>query len=407
MVYRATMAGMTKPSGTFMLGHVAVRWKDCIVVFSQTNSHEIWMYNLWAEQWTKYTLPQGKCPVPVKYGQRGVEIESEIYMFGGFDEQNMLWKLKCQRRWCSSKQPRLLPCRLRFKPRDEHTGSSVSYLKWKSSVAHPRKSRTNSCPTTRLKRERERSSKYSLVWKTIKTKDRTKTPSPRAFHCAWKYDEKMWIFGGYGDPPIGYLNDYGDFTRFDSNEFFNNQLLSYDPFIETWTNVRSFGDVPAPRAYASSAIINSKVYLHGGGDPYDVPYRDHLYELDMQSFIWTRIETTGLRPNGQDNASLTPATFNQLVFYGKIGFQEDFTRIFDVQSHTWKKHLIKKTGKDWGHTGTTGLHGSAIILGEFYQSDNQAYDPVITVRIEPKSLQQLAKQKDTSGGGANSLGSAV
>ena len=116
-----------------------------------------------------------------------------------------------------------------------------------------------------------------------------------------------------------------------------------------------------------------------------------MFELDMHSAIWSQIESTGLRPNYQLNTSLIPVTVKHLVFYGDSeGW--GFTRIFDVEAHRWNEHKPQNVAYDQDHTGMTGLHGSAVILGEFYHSGKGTYHPVITVRLEPKSLQQLAMQ---------------
>ena len=45
----------------------------------------------------------------------------------------------------------------------------------------------------------------------IQNKDPSKTLSIRKGFSIWQYDEKMWIFGGFGASPVGHLNDYGDF----------------------------------------------------------------------------------------------------------------------------------------------------------------------------------------------------
>ena len=319
------MAVKTKPSKSFMRHHVAIRWKDCIVVLSEANKRAIRLYNLWTQQWRKYDLPHGQ-RLPVCDNQRGVEIGSDIYIFDGYDVTNRLWKLT-------------------------------------------------------------RSTKGSFSWNTVQIEDHTKTPSKRAWYSMWKYDEKMWIFGGYGAPIDRYLSDHGDFTTsgFRLNGY-NNQLLSYDPFCQMWINVACSGDVPAPQSGASSIIINDKAYLHGGNNNRYID--DDLYELNMHSITWTRIETTGEKPRGACNTLLIPVTGNQLLLCGARGF----IWIFDVHSHTWKGHLEKEIKLKEADTVITGLHGSAIILGEFYQSDSQAYSPVITVRLEPKSLQQLAMQ---------------
>ena len=315
---------MTEPSAQFIRFHMSIRWKNCIMVLSKFNTQVVWLFNLWTEQWRKYDLPHKKC-LPVRGTQQGVEIGSDIYIFDGH-ATNEVWKLT-------------------------------------------------------------RSTKALYSWNTLQTTDRTKTPSERIWYSMWKYDEKMWIFGGYGPPLDGYLNDYGDFTTTPHIRGYNNQLLSYDPFCQMWINVACSGDVPVPRAEASSAIVNDRAYLLGGQTHLFID--NDLYELNMHSITWTRIETTGGSSTGYSGDSLIPVLGNKLARYGGC---EGSIWIFDTHSHTWKELLGNKVGCDYHHTGITGLHGSAVILGKTIQPQGQAYNPVITVRIEPKSLQQFAMQ---------------
>ena len=87
-------------------GHVAVNMNHYILVFggkfikdyNHIPLHEIWMYNLYTEEWRKHVIPQGQ-PVPTET-ERGyacaVVIGSNVYMFGGhtlFTTTNTLWKL--------------------------------------------------------------------------------------------------------------------------------------------------------------------------------------------------------------------------------------------------------------------------------------------------------------------------
>ena len=188
---------------------MAVCWKDSIVVLSELKSkrRSIWIYNLWTEQWRKHKLLQGKC-LPMIYHHREIEIASDIYMFGGFSYSDMFWKLA-------------------------------------------------------------RSTDDSFAWNTIEFKDCTKTPSPRNGHNVWEYKEKMWIFGGCSVSPAGYLNDHGDFARIpiltNGTEYrYTNQLLFYDPMMQTFTNMPCSGDVPSPCTDVSTSQITDKLYLHGG-----------------------------------------------------------------------------------------------------------------------------------------------
>ena len=317
------MAKPSKPSRGFMESHVAVRWKDSMVVLSDHNRRRVWLYNLWTEQWQKYSLQKGQY-LPIEDGQCGVEIGSDIYMFRGFGQ---LWKLM-------------------------------------------------------------RITDDLFAYDTIPTKDPTKTPSPREAYSAWQHGEKMWIFGGFGDPPVGYLHDYGDFIGAGSFTC-NNQLLCYDPFSHMWTNIRCSGDTPSPRTYAAVAVTKDKSYLYGGHKSLQRLY--DLYELSMRSFTWTQVKVSGPKPTYSLTTSLIPVTDNTLVLYCGNGHGKGCTKILDVKSHILKEHLETKIGHCFVNTGTTGLRGSAIILSGSIHS-HQSYNPVLTVRIEPKSLQQLAMQ---------------
>ena len=318
---------MEKPSRGFIEHHVAVRWRDSIVVLSDQNKRRIWLYNLWTERWQKCSLQKGQY-LPIEYSQRGVEIGSDIYMFRPFDQ---LWKLM-------------------------------------------------------------RSTNDLFACNTIPTKDPTKTPSPRKGYSVWQHGEKMWIFGGFGNPPAGYLNDYGDFVGGGGILTLNNQLLCYDPFSNMWTNMPCSGDTPSPRSHAAAAVTMDKIYLYGGIFFKTIQILHDLYELNMHSCTWTQVEFPGPKPICRLTTSLIPVTDDKLVLYSSNGYGNGFTGILDVKSNIWKEHLETKS-HHWAvdHTGATGLQGSAIIISENIQP-HQSYNPVVTVRIAPRSLQQLALQ---------------
>ena len=182
--------------------HVAVRLNDhivvmCLKLFSEhyvrtANKYiqVIWMYNLWTEQWKKYSIPTEEEPPPSECC--AVALASDIYIFGGVERSRRqgymttLWKL----------------------------------------------TDTELC--------------------TIQVQSGTKTPSPRAGHCGWEHGGKMWIFGGHGLSPVGdvFLNDYGDFEPWNSNVDaggYSNQFFSYDPSMNIWENVKPSGKIPLPR----------------------------------------------------------------------------------------------------------------------------------------------------------------
>ena len=301
------MGNTSEPALQF---HVAVRIKDCIVVVSRNDEdkkQQIWTYNLWTDQWKQ-------CLIRVKrreFRKRedmfystehmfGVEIRSIIYMFDELVDFTQLWKL--------------IPLR------DGVFQQRINYH------------------DNPLKR-----------------------PSPRGDRpCVWKYGDKMWMFGGYGESPFSFMNDHGDFersTKLPSNfvRGFNNQLFCYDPSVETWENIACRGDVPSPRAGASSAIINDKVWLYGGDSPRSNKY--DFYEFNMRSFTWTQIDTDISRP--EVTTLLMATTTNQLVLFACS--KENW--ILDIESSKWKKLPVSAECNFLCHqTATTGLNNDVICV---------------------------------------------
>ena len=252
------MENITTPARQF---HVAVRMKDCIVVVSRNDEdkkQQIWTYNLWTEQWKQCLIRVNRREFrkteDMYYSTEcmlGVEIRSIIYMFDELVDFKRLWKL--------------IPLR---------DGAFLQRINY------------NDNPF--------------------------KLPSQRVCPCVWKYGDKMWMFGGYGESPLSFMNDHGDFerARMHPNCGWNNQLFCYDPSVDTWENMACHGDVPSPRAYASLAIIKDKVWLYGGDNsPKSNKY--DFYEFNMRSFTWTQINTDISRPE-LVSTLLTATTTNQL-----------------------------------------------------------------------------------------------
>ena len=320
--------------------HVAVRLLHYILIFGglgfedeQLSLHKIWMFNMYTEQWRKYVVPSEKSvPSPTTCASATV-IRSDIYMFGGEHTRtqmhtNELWKLIRTPQGCFS-------------------------------------------------------------WNQIEFQSKTKTPSPRAGHIEWEHAEKMWIFGGLGEFPDGYLHDHGDF---ESEHHDNNQLLCFDPLSQDWTNPKSFGSIPPPAAGHAAARIGDRVWLYEGVSHSVGVYCDNLYQLDMSSLTWALMETGHMKPHDCMLYTLTAASDNYLVMhaqYFNVASYDD-TWILDVNAMSWKPYQVGNGEglQEWeAHTSTRGINSMVIILG--------GKKPVIniSVMLEPKTLQQLAMQR--------------
>ena len=321
---------------------MAVRLNNNIMVFSGQNeeylpmSHsEIWKYNIYTGQWSKYELA-GRIAPPVVMDACAVAIGADVYMFGGlsltsFRCTNELWKL---------------------------TTTTQGYLNWSE----------------------------------IEFQRDVKLPSPRSCHSGWGYAGCLWVFGGSGPFSSNYLNDSGTLLHEDRN----NQLLCYDSATQVWSNPQCFGAVPSPRSAHSTAAISEKVWLFGGGGMYG--HRPHhFFEFDMHSYTWTQILINQSTPQGRSFSSFTAISDRQLALHGGFGHGIDClgdTWIFDLPTQTWRQYTSSYDLPRYFHTGSLGVNKAIIIIGGLLRiKDSHRYcDQTYTfhVMLEPKSLEQLA-----------------
>ena len=346
-----------------LYGHVAVRVKGCIIVFGGKSGlcenlmTEIRIYNLYTEHWRKYYAPQiPECP-PSSFFASAVAIGSAIYMY----DAGLTWKLtKCKD---FPNKPQCLwtwySCKLA-------ANGWVSPLR--------------------------------LKWSKIQIKN-DKEPSPCRCQSGWEHNNKLWIFGGYGNEPTGYLSDHVEFLSPPGDNIgYNNQFLCFDPVVQEWENLQCSGSIPSPRCYSSTAVVRNTVWLYGGMQgPQSVLY--DLYHLDMQHLTWTEIEIKEQILLGF--SSLTAVTDTQLVLYGgesatQTPGNSSPVLIFDTLSKSCKHKMIENPPRVY-HSSTVGLNGSVIVLGGKCPSSH--YEPVCTCNNpvfkfslipETKSLQHLA-----------------
>jgi len=101
-------------------------------------------------------------------------------------------------------------------------------------------------------------------------------PPPRKNHCAFIYDEKMYIFGGSSGSTC--LNDF----------------WHYDFDTQIWTQLDSSrGDTPKPRTEATMTVLGDKAYLQGGRDPQTGTIFRDLWVIYLNTFIFEKLADFG------------------------------------------------------------------------------------------------------------------
>ncbi|EFJ17383.1 hypothetical protein SELMODRAFT_421110 [Selaginella moellendorffii] len=82
-------------------------------------------------------------------------------------------------------------------------------------------------------------------------------------------------------------------------------LFVLDNATNTWGKPDVFGDVPAPREGHSASLIGDNLFVFGGcgksSDPSEEEYYNDLHVLNMNTFVWKKISTTGVSPIPRDS----------------------------------------------------------------------------------------------------------
>ena len=330
-----------------VFGHIAVRLNHYIIIIGGTlatsedseQNHVIWRYNLYTEQWRKYLIPKTK-ETPDLHS-RGLQRTDTAECAVTIEESVYTYLID--------------------------SSSIIQQALWKLTQT------THGC----------------YVWEKVLAMNSTKIPYPSDNFSCWEYSKEMLILGGFGPELDGYLNEHG--KRSDGNVGHSYQLLKFNPVSKEWSNPRSSGTAPTYHMAHTTTAIGHKVWLYR-----TVP-SDKLYELDMQSRIWTCIQVSQPHPQKRALCSLNALTESQLVMHGGLsigGYTFSETWVLDLQSRSWKTYTSYEAHPRRGHTGSLGLNNDIIIIG----GKSRRFDKVdmlkhiFHVMFEPKCLQQLAMQ---------------
>ena len=288
-------------------GHMAVKVPGQIVLFdgedivteningtvhhitvNMISMREIWVYHLDIDRWLKTALPETHVVPPPTACACAVVIGSQIYMHGGA----ILVELA--------------------KPK-------ITGALWKL---------TNTAEV--------------ITWSEMKFRNKKSIPSPRLAHAGWEYEDKLWIFGGWGLRPENYMfnddsEDSNDNNDDDNGKISNNQLACYNLNNHEWKIVQVWGAAPSPRESHAVAKIKDHIWLYGGRVKNEI--YDDLYELNMESLTWTLIEPVSeLTHSARSGHTFTAISDLEIALYGGATVNDDTSLwLLDLESLSWKQ----------------------------------------------------------------------
>lgn len=142
-------------------------------------------------------------------------------------------------------------------------------------------------------------------------------------HSAVLYDDKMVMFGG--------RTQHG----------FVNHLWVLDLKSGNWHKPACTNTAPSPRASHSAAVYNDLMYIFGGlqsGELADYCVDTEVYALDLKTWSWSHVPTTGPRPPALYSHSATVLGSCMVCAGGSSGDEvEQYTRVYvlDLTSFEW------------------------------------------------------------------------
>jgi N-acetylneuraminic acid mutarotase len=149
------------------------------------------------------------------------------------------------------------------------------------------------------------------------------TPVGRGYHSAVWTGDRVLVFGGVG----------GRFDFFDD-------LWSYDPRENSWTELRPAGLGPTPRFYHSAVWdpVREQLLVFGGVDAY-IGMLEDFWSYDPATNEWTELWPTGYQPPSRLSASMVwdPSAGRVLLYGGGCGgcYRDDLWS-YDPDADAWQ-----------------------------------------------------------------------
>ncbi|KAF8488443.1 galactose oxidase, partial [Russula emetica] len=122
--------------------------------------------------------------------------------------------------------------------------------------------------------------KSQPFWESYEPTPGNDKPLPRARHVSVTTEDRIIIFGGYGD------------------QHHYNDTWSFDISTRKWTELQCTGSIPSPRESHAAVLVDDVMYVFGGFSM-DEGYLDDLYALQLSTQRWFKFHNVGPSPHGR------------------------------------------------------------------------------------------------------------
>jgi len=206
----------------------------------------------------------------------------------------------------------------------------------------------------------------------------------RSFHSSAVIGDKIYIFGGKGNPMVAQLS----------------LTQVFDPATSSWTTP-TITDSLIPREDFTSSVVNGKIYVFGGAE-YEYYGADPVLSTTNQVFdpstnTWSKLTTTG---------KFTPrAGLSSCVVGGKIyvmgGYDSSYTvlgtlEMFDPATNTWSSPSTTGTFTSRAEFAAEEVNGKIYTMGGIdginYLNTVEVFDPATNVWSTPVTTGSITKR---------------
>ncbi|KAL4170837.1 hypothetical protein KRP22_008940 [Phytophthora ramorum] len=228
-------------------------------------------------------------------------------------------------------------------------------------------------------------------------------PTPRYGHASVVYDNAMYIFGGsdsHYDRESMSSRSSSEYGRLDSGRHVND-MHSFNLETNSWSLIRTTGEVPYPREGGTMIVHETTCLLFGGYD-HDLGYLNDVHIFNFETRVWSSLETKGTAPTSCHHP-LVALHNNFLIVFG--GKKDPDLYVLDLESNTWEAIVCDGSSPKSSAPAGCVNDGNLIVLSG--HNDSVSFKQVRLPQQKVKSKARIDLEPDEEGSAIAHLRSLV
>ena len=143
-----------------------------------------------------------------------------------------------------------------------------------------------------------------------------------------------------------------------------NSVEAFDITTYRWTHIQTYGKSPSPRHNHSSCKVKDSLYIYGGSSSelmIDPTFLEDFYKLDLNTFHWTPIKTTGSIPTNLMQSSMFCIENDKILCVWNHKGYKSLT-ILNIDMYEWSEVPAEGDKPLKRYCSACNLAGSKIVI---------------------------------------------